>query len=208
MDTQPNPTITGLVSMNAAQTSSDANVHADANETHAVDMINHPPHYTSHPVFPGECIDWIWDLPKAQSDIGKYAWRLNDKDTPASNAGKIEFYAKFLLEQILTDNFTAYPDTTWRLVMLNRHFQQWYDTTRAQCAPDELLSNDIRNESFVDPELEIIRRTSMIIIDMLSITATNFHRSAQQQTDHARDTANSAQSLVCYLDELKQVTQN
>lgn len=134
------------------------------NKLGEVDMVNHPPHYTSHPVFSGECIDWIWDLPKAQSDICKYAWRINDKDTPQTNAGKINFYAEFLRTQANLSNFKHYPDTTWRLSILTRQLQQWFENL-----VDEEDATPYKYQ-FDDPKLETIRLTSLIIVETLDIT--------------------------------------
>lgn len=70
-----------------------------------VDMINHPPHYASHEIFEGECIEWIWNQPKVVSDMGKYAWRFDNKDTPESNIGKVRFYARLLRDKAIHDGY-------------------------------------------------------------------------------------------------------
>lgn len=67
------------------------------------DMINNPPHYQSDNGI--ECIDAIQAQLTPEEFRGylkgnmiKYTWRMNDKDTPESNLGKIIWYANRLKE--------------------------------------------------------------------------------------------------------------
>lgn len=56
------------------------------------DMVNHPPHYTTHPVFSGECWDNLQYLTPAQYAAGKYIWRWNSKADPTENLEKALWY--------------------------------------------------------------------------------------------------------------------
>jgi hypothetical protein len=44
-----------------------------------VDLVNHPPHYTSHPSGV-ECIDVVEDMPYNLGCAVKYIWRVGLKD--------------------------------------------------------------------------------------------------------------------------------
>jgi len=70
------------------------------------DLINHPPHYQSDNGI--ECIEAIQAQLTEEEFRGylkgnmiKYTWRMDDKDTPESNIGKILWYANRLKEFIL-----------------------------------------------------------------------------------------------------------
>jgi len=72
--------------------------------TNKVDMVNHPPHYTSGGI---ETIDFMRAKLSPKEFIGylrgniiKYASRLGLKDDPVQDAGKIEWYAKELKKYI------------------------------------------------------------------------------------------------------------
>lgn len=56
------------------------------------DMVNHPPHYTDHPVFTGECHDLCTMLSFDAGNAVKYLWRWNRKGEPAENIRKALWY--------------------------------------------------------------------------------------------------------------------
>lgn len=58
------------------------------------DMVNHPPHYTAHPIFTGECWDNLRCLSAAQYAAGKYLWRWDMKGDPAENLDKALWYLR------------------------------------------------------------------------------------------------------------------
>lgn len=94
-----------------------------------VDMINHPPHYAFHEIFKGECIEWIWNQPKVVSDMGKYAWRVSDKDTPESNIGKVRFYARLLRDKATHNDYVPYVnanDTARTYDEAYEQYANWY----------------------------------------------------------------------------------
>ena len=64
------------------------------------DPINHPDHYATGGV---ECIDWIQMALTDEEFAGylkgnvlKYLWRMESKDSPAIDSGKLEWYAGYL----------------------------------------------------------------------------------------------------------------
>lgn len=59
-----------------------------------VDMVNHPPHYQNHDIFPGECIDYTESMTFTQGNAFKYVWRWNSKGDPLENLKKALFYCK------------------------------------------------------------------------------------------------------------------
>lgn len=59
-----------------------------------VDMVNHPPHYQDHDIFPGECIDYTESMTFTQGNAFKYVWRWNSKGDPLENLKKALFYCK------------------------------------------------------------------------------------------------------------------
>lgn len=61
-------------------------------ENNAIDMVNHPPHYTSHPIFPGECIDYTRHMSFTRGNPFKYLWRFRDKFDPTEDLRKAAFY--------------------------------------------------------------------------------------------------------------------
>ena len=63
------------------------------------DLINHPGHYATGV----ECIDWIQMALTDEEFAGylkgnvlKYLWRMESKDSPAIDSGKLEWYAGYL----------------------------------------------------------------------------------------------------------------
>jgi hypothetical protein len=64
-----------------------------------LDMVNHPPHYTTGSV---ECLDAIKSalgdgyVHYCQGVILKYVWRFERKEKPLEDLGKAEFYLKEL----------------------------------------------------------------------------------------------------------------
>lgn len=57
-----------------------------------VDMVNQPPHYTDHPVFPGECWTYAKWMVYGQGVAFKYLWRAESKDTVVANLDKAHRY--------------------------------------------------------------------------------------------------------------------
>jgi len=65
-----------------------------------VDMVNHPPHYTSHPSG-AECIDIIEHLPANVANAVKYCWRCDDKhESPLEDLNKARWYINREIERI------------------------------------------------------------------------------------------------------------
>lgn len=64
----------------------------------AADMVDHPPHYTDHAIFSGECWDNLRHLTPAQYAAGKYLWRWDAKDDAAQNLRKALWYLRAGLE--------------------------------------------------------------------------------------------------------------
>lgn len=62
------------------------------------DMVNQPPHYTSHAVFSGECWDYVAMLTPAQYAAAKYLWRWNGKGDPVENLEKALWYLDQAME--------------------------------------------------------------------------------------------------------------
>lgn len=56
------------------------------------DMVNHPPHYTVHPVFTGECHDYAKYMTFDQGNAFKYLWRCAGKGDMAENVRKALWY--------------------------------------------------------------------------------------------------------------------
>ena len=60
----------------------------------SVDMVNHPPHYTVHPVFTGECHDYAKHMTFDQGNAFKYLWRVAGKGDMRENLSKAMWYLK------------------------------------------------------------------------------------------------------------------
>lgn len=58
-----------------------------------VDMVNHPPHYTNHPVFSEECIFYTSRMMFGQGNAFKYLWRAGKKGPEFEDMRKYIFYA-------------------------------------------------------------------------------------------------------------------
>jgi dUTP pyrophosphatase len=56
------------------------------------DMVNHPPHYTTHPVFTGECHDYATYMTFDQGNAFKYLWRCAAKGDMHENVRKALWY--------------------------------------------------------------------------------------------------------------------
>lgn len=56
------------------------------------DMVNHPVHYTVHPVFTGECHDYAKHMIFDQGSVFKYLWRCAGKGDMAENIRKALWY--------------------------------------------------------------------------------------------------------------------
>ncbi|CAJ29720.1 gp37 [Corynebacterium phage BFK20] len=75
------------------------------------DMVNHPPHYTSHPIFTGECWSYAQTLENgAEFSAFRYAFRYADKHNPVQDVEKALWY----LDQII-DNFATLQPVNVRL---------------------------------------------------------------------------------------------
>lgn len=71
-------------------------------ETH--DPVNHPSHYTAGAI---ECIDAIESALGSEGyraflrgQVIKYAWRLEHKDNPPQDAGKLAWYSERLKKSL------------------------------------------------------------------------------------------------------------
>lgn len=80
------------------QSSQDVDAGAD-NEDTAVDPVNHPAHYTDHPVFSGEAWDYTRRMSFAAGNSFKYAWRCMDKGNPLEDLSKAAWYASHATER-------------------------------------------------------------------------------------------------------------
>lgn len=67
------------------------NMNYDQPASPEVDMVNHPPHYTSHPSGV-ECIDVTEHYNFNIGNAIKYLWRTDLKDDPIENLEKAVFY--------------------------------------------------------------------------------------------------------------------
>ena len=56
------------------------------------DLINHPPHYASHPYLPGECIDYTRHMGFVRGNAFKYLWRSGAKDDTVQDLEKALWY--------------------------------------------------------------------------------------------------------------------
>lgn len=56
------------------------------------DLVNHPPHYTNHPVFTGECHEVCRMLSFDAGNAVKYLWRWNMKGKPDEDLRKALWY--------------------------------------------------------------------------------------------------------------------
>lgn len=56
------------------------------------DVVNHPKHYTSHPVFSGECIKYTRHMTFAQGNAFKYLWRCTMKGKYVEDLKKAMWY--------------------------------------------------------------------------------------------------------------------
>lgn len=59
----------------------------------APDMVDHPPHYNSHPAGI-ECIDVVEWLPFNVGNAIKYLWRLGEKGDDLENLRKAAWYVQ------------------------------------------------------------------------------------------------------------------
>lgn len=88
------------------QSPQDADAGAD-NEDTTVDPVNHPAHYTDHPVFSGEAWDYTRRMSFAAGNPFKYAWRCMDKGNPLEDLSKASWYV------------THATDTDWGTTLLH-----------------------------------------------------------------------------------------
>lgn len=71
-----------------------------------VDMINNPPHYTSHPSGV-ECIDVTRHLNFCLGNAVKYIWRAGLKDNAIEDLRKAKWYIDQELDRLLTSSSSA-----------------------------------------------------------------------------------------------------
>ena len=69
------------------------------------DMVNHPPHYTSHPAKCScgsgiECIQITEHMSFCLGNAVKYIWRCGVKGDPIEDLRKAEFYIKREIERL------------------------------------------------------------------------------------------------------------
>ena len=73
-----------------------------AGEQDGPDMVEHPPHYTSHPSGV-ECIDVVEHMPFNRGNAIKYLWRAGDKGGPEQHVEdlrKAEWYVRREIERV------------------------------------------------------------------------------------------------------------
>lgn len=63
------------------------------NSEKEVDIVNHPPHYNSHPSGI-ECIEFTRNMNFNLGNAFKYWWRRNDKDSYEENVAKCIWYIR------------------------------------------------------------------------------------------------------------------
>ncbi|NEK06045.1 dUTP diphosphatase, partial [Rhizobium leguminosarum] len=68
--------------------STDTAVGGDLSERRGTDTVNHPAHYTLHPVFTGECHDYAKYMTFDQGNAFKYLWRCAAKGDMTENVRK------------------------------------------------------------------------------------------------------------------------
>lgn len=66
------------------------------------DLVNHPPHYTSHPSGV-ECIDVTQHMNFCLGNAVKYLWRVDDKGDPIENLRKAIWYIECEIQRRATD---------------------------------------------------------------------------------------------------------
>lgn len=70
----------------------------------AVDMVNHPPHYSApHPVFSGQCIDYTRFMSFTVGNAFKYLWRWDRKVDPKEDLNKALWYINSAWEHAVDD---------------------------------------------------------------------------------------------------------
>lgn len=95
----------------------------------AVDMVNHPPHYTSHPSGV-ECITVVEHMPMNIGNAVKYIWRADKKGAPVEDLKKALWYTE--------------RESARRLALRNRtDAWKWVNPLAHGLHPAGLLSQDI-----------------------------------------------------------------
>lgn len=56
------------------------------------DLVNHPSHYQSHPIFRGECFDYTRHMTFGQGNAFKYLWRMDMKGSALLDVRKAIWY--------------------------------------------------------------------------------------------------------------------
>lgn len=95
---------------------------AEVPEVTVTDMVNHPPHYEGHAIFPGECWGYLERLTAAQYAAGKYLWRWNGKGDPAENLRKAIWYLDRGLE--LAEASRQFPEDITKFLGGEADFQR------------------------------------------------------------------------------------
>jgi len=67
----------------------------------AIDLVNHPPHYTVHPSGV-ECITIVEHMPFNIGNAVKYLWRAGHKGDVLEDLRKAEFYVKREIQRMTT----------------------------------------------------------------------------------------------------------
>lgn len=67
-------------------------------KTQAVDLVNHPPHYKTHPSGV-ECIQITEWFNFCMGNAIKYIWRADEKGTPIQDLEKAKWYIQRELER-------------------------------------------------------------------------------------------------------------
>ncbi|MCK7676394.1 DUF3310 domain-containing protein [Corynebacterium pygosceleis] len=74
------------------------------------DLVNHPPHYSSHPFLPGECIDYTAHMGFVRGNAFKYLWRAGSKDNTVQDLEKALWYIQWLSRGGCADPTDGFPD--------------------------------------------------------------------------------------------------
>ena len=94
------------------------------------DMVNHPTHYTGHPIFTGECWDYAKELENgAEFSVFRYAWRWRNKFDPLEDLNKAGWYLDRLLEKHPHDRGPVNRTRVGRVQRLENALHVWRANT-------------------------------------------------------------------------------
>jgi hypothetical protein len=92
------PEYKGPINLNTGKTIGDYERELQSKLLAKVDMVNHPPHYTSHPSGI-ECIQIVEHMGFNLGNALKYIWRADLKKDPIEDLEKAKFYIERELQK-------------------------------------------------------------------------------------------------------------